>query len=349
MRKTAVVICPGRGTYTKTELGYLKDRRVHAPDLIAGIDGALAALGEPTVTALDGAAVFSLRTHTPGEFASTLIYACSAADFHAIDRDHIDIVAITGNSMGWYTALALGKALDEAAAFTVIHQMGSMMKAGIIGGQLIYPVVGPDWRLDAQRAALVERVLDQVNQRPGCEAYLSIRFGGYIILGANAAALALLMQLLPAVDDGKYPFVLVNHAAFHTPMLRQISERGLSLLGPELFQAPQIPLIDGRGVIWQPYSTDPDELRAYTLGPQVCEPYDFSKAVEVALKEFAPDLLILLGPGATSGGAIGQILIQQQWLGLTSKDAFTKRQEQDPMLLAMGRADQARLVTKAVG
>jgi len=39
-------------------------------------------------------------------------------------------------------------------------------------------------------------------------------------------------------------------------------------------------------------------------------------------------------------------LIQQQWLGLTSKDAFAKRQEQTPVLLAMGRVDQARLVTK---
>jgi len=346
MRKTAVVICPGRGTYSKTELGYLKGKRAFAESLVQGLDLRLAALGEPTVTALDEAAVYSLRTHTPGEFASTLIYACSAADFHAIDLEQIEVVAVTGNSMGWYTALALGAALDESAAFAVIHGMGSMMRTGIIGGQLIYPVVGADWRPDPKQEALVERVLEDVKQQPGCEAYLSIRFGGYLIIGGNAPALAALMRLLPAVEGGKYPFILVNHAAFHTPMLREIAERGLQLLGPDLFRPPQIPLIDGRGVIWQPYSTDGAALRAYTLGPQVCETYDFALAVEVALKEFAPDLLILLGPGATSGGAIGQILIRHQWCGMSSKEDFVRRQEQNPVLIAMGRPEQAQLVAK---
>ena len=53
--KTAVVICPGRGTYTKTELGYVK-RHFGDPALLAAFDGARAALGQETLSALDGAA-----------------------------------------------------------------------------------------------------------------------------------------------------------------------------------------------------------------------------------------------------------------------------------------------------
>jgi len=348
MRQTAVVICPGRGTYTKNELGYLKKHRPAAIEaLLAGLDGRLEALGEPTVTALDNAPKFSLKTHTPGEYASTLIYACSAADFAAIDREKYEIVAVTGNSMGWYTALALGGALDDEAAFTVIHTMGSMMKGGVVGGQLIYPVVDDDWRPDPDKVEMVRRAVAEVGAMDGCEAYLSIRFGGYAIIGGNAAAFAVLMKALPATQDGKYPFVLVNHAAFHTPMMYGVSATACEVLGPQLFTKPQLPLIDGRGVIWQPYSTDTTALRDYTLRQQVYETYDFTKAVQVALKEFAPDKLILLGPGSTSGGAVAQILIGMDWLGLRSKSDFSERQAEDPVLLAMGREDQYRLAAKS--
>ena len=105
-------------------------------------------------------------------------------------------------------------------------------------------------------------------------------------------------------------------------------------------------MVDGRGAIWQPYSTDPAELRAYTLGQQVVETYNFTKAIEVTLKEFAPDRLILLGPGATSGGAIGQILVKNRWWGITNKDEFACRQVADPVLLAMGRPEQFAKVCK---
>jgi hypothetical protein len=348
-KETAVVVCPGRGTYTKTELGYLKQHRPAREPLIAALDARLAALGQPTVSELDNAEKFALKTHTPGEYASTLIYACSAADFQAIDRDRYDIVAVTGNSMGWYTALALAGALDEAAAFTLIHTMGSMMKGGVVGGQLIYPVVDDRWRPDPERRRLVESAIAEVSGHEGAEAWLSIRFGGYAIIGGNDKALQALMKLLPSADEGKYPFILVNHAAFHTPMLRGVSERAFAELPPSLFRKPSLPLVDGRGAIWQPYSTDAAALRDYTLGHQVHETYDFTTAVEVALKEFAPDKLILLGPGATSGGALGQILIGSRWLGLGEKADFTARQQSQPYVLAMGRPDQRQAVVAPGG
>ncbi len=344
-RKTAVVVCPGRGTYTKTELGYLKKHRPRFAAEIAALDARLAALGAPTVTALDDADKFSLKTHTPGEFASTLIYACSYVDFLAIDREKYELVAVTGNSMGWYTALACAGALRGEAAFSLIHAMGSMMKDGVIGGQLIYPIVDEAWRPDADRRELVEHAIAEINALDGFEAHLSIRFGGYAIIGGNEKALAALMKSLPQLEDGKYPFILVNHAAFHTPLLRPTSERAFRELGPELFNKPLLPLVDGRGVIWQPYSTDTAALRDYTLGAQVYDTYDFTTAVSVALKEFAPDALILLGPGSTSGGALGQILIQNAWAGLGAKADFSARQAKDPLIFAMGRDDQRAAVS----
>jgi hypothetical protein len=228
----------------------------------------------------------------------------------------------------------------DAAPFTLVHTMGSMMKDGVIGGQMIYPITGDDWRPDADKAGLVTKAIAEVNLLDGAEVYLSIKFGGYAIIGGNERGLSVLMKSLPPTADGRYPFQLVNHAAFHTPLLRDTSQRAFELLGEDLFQAPTVPMIDGRGVIWQPYSTDVAALRQYTLGHQVTETYDFSAAVSVALKEFAPDRLILVGPGATSGGAIGQILIENAWLGLKDKSGFSQYQEENPYLIAMGRPEQ---------
>lgn len=344
MRQTAVVICPGRGTYTKTELGYLKRYHKGKRDSVTRrLDAALAQAGHPTVSSLDGADAFSLKTHTPGEYASTLIYACSAADFLAIDRERFEIVAVTGNSMGWYSALALAGALAPDADFTLIHTMGSMMRGGTIGGQLIYPLVDADWRLSAARDELITNALAEVRKK-GHQAHVSIKFGGYLIVGGDQPALQAFMRLLPPVEDGKYPFILVNHAAFHTPLLTDVSQQAFATLSVELFQKPELPMVDGRGCIWQPYSTDLAELRRYTLGHQVVETYDFTRAIDVVLKEFSPDKLILLGPGATSGGAIGQILVSSQWLGLKSKSDFSALQAENPFLIAMGREDQASLV-----
>lgn len=343
MKKRAVVICPGRGTYTKETLGYLKQNTSNEfREFLKDIDSRRSALGEPTISELDGADVFKPNLHTKGEHASPLIYSCSYADFLSISREKFDIVAVTGNSMGWYLALAYGGSLDWAGAFHVINSMGSMMKDEIIGGQVIYPVTDENWVRSPARVQAVNEAINRVRAREGCHVHVSIYLGGYIVFGANKPGIAALLKELPKIDD--YPFQLINHAAFHTPLLQSTSARAFEVIPSSIFHAPKIPLIDGRGKIWQPYATSTERLYDYTLGHQVVEAYDFTRAIEVALKEFAPDNLILLGPGSTLGGSIGQVLIANDWFGLKSKSQFSDRQAKSPFLLAMGRPEQRALV-----
>ena len=80
--------------------------------------------------------------------------------------------------------------------------------------------------------------------------------------------------------------------------------------------------MDGRGNIWTSYSSDISALYQYTLGYQVTNSYDFTSAIIVSMKEFCPDKLVLLGPGSSLGGSIGQIITQCNWLGINSKDEF---------------------------
>ena len=116
------------------------------------------------------------------------------------------------------------------------------------------------------------------------------------------------------------------------------------MISESSFQNPSIPLVDGRGKIWSPFSTDTQALHQYTLGIQVPQSYDFTSAITVAIKEFCPDKLVLLGPGNTLGGAIGQILVQNNWQKLDSKKAFSERQNNDPYLVSMGMKEQKSLV-----
>jgi len=111
-----------------------------------------------------------------------------------------------------------------------------------------------------------------------------------------------------------------------------------------MFSKPNVPLIDGRGHLWFPDTVNVQELWDYTFGHQVTETYDFTKAVVNSVKELAPDVLIVLGPGTTLGGATAQALISCGWDSLSSKSDFITRQEKEPVLAAMGMETQRKWV-----
>ncbi|WP_264211685.1 ACP S-malonyltransferase [Leisingera thetidis] len=334
MTRTAVLICPGRGTYNKAELGYLHRHHADKAALFAGFDAQRKAGGQEEVTALDGATRFSVSKYSRGDIASPLIYASALADAQSLAED-IEVVAVTGNSMGWYIALAAAGALSAADGFKVVNTMGTLMQEQLIGGQLVYPFAGPDWQHDPVRRAELLAVAAEVNAREGQDLALSIDLGGMLVLAGNEAGLTAFEAAVPAVEE-RFPMRLANHAAFHTSLQAPVAEHGRKRLGQEMFRQPDVPLVDGRGQIWWPGATDTQALWDYTLGHQVVEPYDFTRAVQNAACEFAPDLFIVTGPGTTLGGAVAQSLVQAGWRGMSGKEAFRARQTQAPLLISMG-------------
>lgn len=337
-----LVVCPGRGTYNKEELGYLS--RYHkGSTLVAQVDEYRRQLGVKTVSQLDSQKSYSFKLHTAGEHASSLIYACALADFMAIDTDKYEIVAVTGNSMGWYIALAAAGALSGSDGTQLVDTMGSMMKQGLIGGQLIYPVMHDNWRLNHEEKARLLALVKEINERQGHALFLSIDLGGYLVLAGNETGLAAFEVDVPVIDE-RFPLRLYNHGAFHSPLLRDIAQQGQDALSHLHWGKPEIPLVDGRGGIWTPWSTDEKALFDYTLDHQVVQPYDFTRAIMTGLKEFSPDQVAILGPGATLGGAVAQAMIAIQWQGLDSKAEFQARQAQAPVLLSMGIEAQRQLL-----
>lgn len=341
MKKSAVVIFPGRGTYGKEELGYLSQFSGANDALIAQVDEWRREHGRTPVFELDNAKAYSAKTHASSINASALIYACAQSDFAAIDRDKFDIVAACGNSLGWYLTLAATGGTTNG--IRLVDTMGALMEEKANGGQLIYPFVDEDWRPSRTNEKAIGEALH--NGKTEGQAFLSIRLGGMAVLAGNEAGMAAMEKSLPPVE-GRYPFRLARHSAFHTPLLSHVSKAAFDTMPVDLFATPDIPIIDGRGKIWTPGATDPRALYQYTLGEQIYQTYDFSKSIEVAAKEFAPDCLILAGPGSTLGAPIAQELIAHKWQGLTSKAEFAARQKRDPFLIAMGRDDQRAQAVK---
>ena len=339
----ALIVCPGRGSYGRGQLGSLGRAIAAAGPAVAAaaakadaLDRFRAGLGRPTVSALDGAAAYDPRLHAAGEHASILTFACTAADLAAIDRRRVELVGVTGNSMGFYTALHAAGALELLLAARLVETLGRYQEDRVIGGQLVYPLVGEDWRPSPPLAAAAAEAL----RRPG--VHVSIRLGGAIVLGADADGLAHARRVLPPVERGgvRYPLLLPLHSAFHTPLMAETSARARADLADLALRSPAITLVAGDGAVFRPWA-DPAAILGYTLGRQIIEPFDLERAVATAMGELGPDAVVLPGPGDNLGGAIAQILIARGWRGLRDRRDFLEAQAGDrPIVLSMSRPEQ---------
>jgi [acyl-carrier-protein] S-malonyltransferase len=357
-RLRALLVCPGRGSYGRAQLGSLPA----GDPIVAALDDVRARLHRPTLRALDSAPEYTPHLHVAGEHASLLTFACTAVDVAAIAQDRIDIVGVTGNSLGFYTALYAAGALDLDGAARLIETLGHYQAGNVIGAQLLYPLTDDSWRPTPDAAAhastgasgdaagnaatlTATQAVHTALDHPG--VHVSIRLGGTIVLGVDADGLAHARRVLPPLERGglRYPLQLPLHSAFHTPLMAPTAQRARADLADLAIRSPSITLIGGDGVVHRPWAS-PSVLWSYTLGPQLVEPFDFTLAITTALGELGPDVIILPGPGDSLGSAIAQILIARRWRGLADRADFTAAQASDrPILLAMHRPEQrARVV-----
>lgn len=337
MPEAVLVVCPGRGTYGAGELGYLK-RHHGGAALLDHFDAARSEREAPMVSALDAATTYSTALHGSGENASPLIFAAGLLDFLSLDRERAEVVAVCGNSMGWYTALVCARVVSPEHGFAIADAMGVNSGMGQTGGQVLLTLVGDDWLPQAELRRQVDAIVGGIDG-----LHRSIDLGGMLLVAGTDAALDALGKALPELP-GRPPLRLAGHGPFHTPLMVESARRARAEIPLDWFTGPALPLVDGRGRIWRPRAAAPAVLYEYTFGEQILEPYDFTASLAVAIKEFAPDRVVLLGPGETMGGAIAQVLIAERWLGIADKAAFVEGQKADPFLVAMNRPDQRQLV-----
>jgi len=333
----AGVVLPGRGSYTSASLATLPGEH----PLVEAAEGLRAAYGLRSLRELDAADGFDPAEHLRPVNASPLIYLASLLDAEVAAADH-GIVVATGNSLGWYTALALSGALSFADGFRLVQELAILQEeaaASVGGGQVIYPLSGPNWQPDAELSDIVAAALRDDPAKEG-RVFESIELGPYAVLAGDDAGVARLLRELPPLRIGErlYPLRLALHGPYHTPLLATVGEAARERLADLAWQRPAIPIVDGMGRRWTPFGADPAELAAYTLGAQITTPYRFATSIRVALREDAPDLLVLTGPGNSLGGVCGQLIVREGYRGLRTRDDLEAAQAgEHPVLLSMRR------------
>ncbi len=330
-KKRAVLLCPGRGSYTESCLGSLPE----AHPFVEAAEELRAEYGRPPLLDLDRRGKFESVLHLKPSNVSPLIYVISMLDAETAKAAH-RIVAVGGNSLGWYTSLAVGGALSFEDGFRLVQEIALLQEQHGEGGQILYPLVDDEWRIDSKK---VESVAAALEGTVG-HAFESIRLGGVIVLAATISGLRELEARLPKVKVGKnaYPFRLMQHGPYHTPLLGEVATQARERLASLDWRRPEILLIDGAGRRYAPWAPCAEALAEYTLTEQIVTPFDFSSSVRVALRETAPDRIVLPGPGNTLGGVVGQCLVQEGWRGIRDKAGFEAIQgSPDPIVVSMRR------------
>jgi acyl transferase domain-containing protein len=323
-RPIAVLFCPGRGSYGRAELGTI--RRLLRPgpvaDALTEADQARAAEGRPTVRELDAAETFRPGLHLEGRNAAELIYFATMAWLeHA--RERYEIVAVAGNSLGWYTALPAAGAMSPRDGWALVAAMARLQRLAE-GGQILTTTVDPaTWLPDPALVQGVEDALAATNARgPGHFVARSIRLGGHEVLAGTEAGVTELLRSLPQIESGErtFPFRLAGHGPFHTELCGEVAREATEELAVLPVREPKITLIDGRGDQHTPWSGDPRHLRFYTTDTQVRTTFDFSAAVRVAIREFCPDVLLCAAPGTSLRAPIGHVVLSERYRGIGSRD-----------------------------
>jgi hypothetical protein len=105
-------------------------------------------------------------------------------------------------------------------------------------------------------------------------------------------------------------------------------------------------MIAGGGRVFGAWSS-PAAILDYTLREQILATYDFSAALRCALYDYAPEVVICLGPGDTMGGPVGQVMVETGWRGMRDFTDFLEAQRSDaPPVIAMARPEQRARVTR---
>lgn len=331
----AAVVFPGRGAYTPAVLGTLPAQH----GWVRRADELRTQMELDPLSEVDGAHRFDPAVHLRPANAWPLVFLTGLLDAERIAEDH-EAAVVTGSSTGWYTALAATGVLSFDDTFRLVQRMALAADGPLAGGEtpaeLVYPLTDDAWRQQPERQATVDAALDG-HARP---AYPTLDLGAFAVIGGTSDALdALVDDLEPVTQAGRsYPLRLPGADAWHTPLRGDHARAAASATGALAWNRPSVTIIDGRGVRHTPWSTDPAELARYTLEEFPTSRYDLATAVRVSLREHAPDVLLLPGPGGSLGAACAHLVVAEGYRGVRSRADFEEAQRSEaPLLLSMRR------------
>jgi hypothetical protein len=331
----AAVAFPGRGSYGPSSLGSLPIshswvRRADQLRADAGLEG---------LSTIDHASRFTPAIHLRPSNAWPMTFLASLLDAERIADDH-EVVVVVASSTGWYTALAASGALGFDDAFRLVQEMATAAEEPLpddaAPAELVYPLTDDAWDRDEVRSTAIDDAVAEV----GPHAARALELGSFSVVAGTADAIGRIGDALPQVNVGgrSYPLRLSAADAWHTPLRSAAATAAAQRIGSLTWDRPNVTLVDGRAARFTPWSTDPAELAAQSLVSHAEAPYDFARAFRVALREYAPEVVLLPGPGASLGAACAQLIVAEGYRGIRSRTEFEAVQAGPaPILLSMRR------------
>jgi len=337
----AAVAFPARGSYGPASLGSLPP----AHPWVRRADQLRREAGLPPLSDLDRAPGFDPAVHLRSANASPLTFLCGLLDAERIAGDH-EVVVVVASSTGWYTALAASGALEFDDAFRLVQTMALLAEEPIVdddpGGQLIYPLTDDEWRTAPMHASSLESALAEHGAGNGHTpaVHRALELGAFSVLSGSGAGLGRVAAALTPVLIGtrRFPLRPAMQEAWHTPLRAAAAAAAAQRLDGLAWAAPNVTLIDGRGARFTPYSTDPAELAHHTIAEQPVTTYDFARSMRAALRDYAPDVILLPGPGASLGEVTAQLIVSEGYRGIRTRADLEEAQAgATPILLSMRR------------
>jgi [acyl-carrier-protein] S-malonyltransferase len=232
--------------------------------------------------------------------AQPAILAVSVAAWRAMTErleqleQQLDVAAVAGHSLGEFSALVVGRALDYPAALRLVRERGRLMKeAGTTSPGGMAAVLGLD---DYAVAGVCEAA-----STAGIVVPANRNSPGQIVISGEVAALEQAMVLAKEAGAKRVARLGVSIAS-HSPLMAGANEAFHEVLDEIGLQEPRIPLIGNVSALPLSSAAEIDvELRE-----QMERPVDWTGTVE-NLVASGIRTFVELGPGAVLSGLIKRI------------------------------------------
>lgn len=245
----------------------------------------------------------------PAIVAVSLAFLAALEEYFASKGARVQPAYVAGHSVGEYTALAAGGALDAEAAIALVRERGRLMhQEGLVCPSGMAAVLGLD---DAALQEVCVQATEETLAQPSASASAHPGMGrvvvanynspGQIVISGEKQALARAMELASA-RGAKRVVPLAVSGAFHSPVMQPASVG----LAHAVAQAPLhdaiIPIISN--ISAAPISTVAalkDELAL-----QIVSPVQWVKTVEFLAAQ-GVSTFVEIGPGQVLSGLVKRI------------------------------------------
>jgi [acyl-carrier-protein] S-malonyltransferase len=207
--------------------------------------------------------------------------------------------AVAGHSLGEYSALVAGGALDFGTALRLVRRRGKLMAAAREGSMAA--VIGLDEQPLEQICAEVSETLQMQAETASTVVIANYNAPGQLVISGGIVAIEH-ASLLAKERGAKRVLPLKVSAAFHSPLMINAAEGMARVLGDETVNDLHIPLI--ANVTAEPLTKAEDLQRE--MVSQVVAPVRWIASVQRMLA-LGVDTFVEIGPGKVLTGLIKRI------------------------------------------